>query len=92
MMCKLPFGSKDANNRGLGPRYDNVTVNGIWDLKPCYLGPWTIGVMVWVYHVYYESWCLFMSIVSAECGPAFRVVFPFFAELRFDAFIYSVCI
>ena len=27
--------SKDANNRVLGPRY-------IWDLKPCYLGPWTL--------------------------------------------------
>ena len=32
-------GSKDPNNRALGPKYYNI--NGIWALKPPYLGPWT---------------------------------------------------
>ena len=35
-----PEGSKDSNNGVLGPKYYNL--NGIWDLKPCYLGPWTL--------------------------------------------------
>ena len=35
-------GSKDPNNRVLGPKYYNI--NGIWALKPCYLGPWTLRV------------------------------------------------
>ena len=41
-----PSGSKDPNNRVLGPNYYNM--NGIWDLNPKrklpdYLGPWTLG-------------------------------------------------
>ena len=32
--------SKDPNNRALGPKY--ATINGIWALKPHYLGPWTL--------------------------------------------------
>ena len=32
-------GSKDPNIRVLGPKYYNM--NGIWALKPHYLGPWT---------------------------------------------------
>ena len=35
-----PQGSKDPNNRVLGPKYYNV--DGIWALKPHYLGPWTL--------------------------------------------------
>ena len=35
-----PQGSKDLNNRVLGPKYYNM--NGIWGLKPDYLGPWTL--------------------------------------------------
>ena len=35
-----PYGSKDPNNRVLGPKYYNS--NGIWALKPCYLGPWAL--------------------------------------------------
>ena len=35
-----PQGSKDPNNRALGPKYYNI--NGIWALKPYYLGPWTL--------------------------------------------------
>ena len=35
-----PQGSKDPNNRVLGSKY--LTVNGIWALKPHYLGPWTL--------------------------------------------------
>ena len=34
-----PEGSKDPNNRVFGPKYNNT--NGIWALKPYYLGPWT---------------------------------------------------
>ena len=30
------------NNRALGPKYYNI--NGIWALKPHYLGPWTLRV------------------------------------------------
>ena len=35
-----PSGSKDPNNRVVGPKYYDI--NGIWALKPCYLGPWTL--------------------------------------------------
>ena len=35
-------GSKDPNNRVLGPKYYDI--NGIWALKPSYLGPWTVWV------------------------------------------------
>ena len=35
----LSQGSKDPNNRALGPKYC-----GIWDLKPYYLGSWTLRV------------------------------------------------
>ena len=38
----LPSGSKDPNNKVLGPKYYGV--NGIWALKPHYLGPWTLRV------------------------------------------------
>ena len=39
--CDLPRpGSKDPNNRVLGPKYYNI--NSIWALKPYYLGPWTL--------------------------------------------------
>ena len=34
-----PKGSKDPENRVLGPKYSNII--DIWALKPCYLGPWT---------------------------------------------------
>ena len=37
---KFHLGSKDPDNRALGPKYYNVS--GIWDLKPYYLGPWTL--------------------------------------------------
>ena len=33
-------GSKDPNNGVLGPEY--YAVDGIWALKPYYLGPWTL--------------------------------------------------
>ena len=35
----MSLGSKDPNDRVLGPKYYNV--NGIWALNPPYLGPWT---------------------------------------------------
>ena len=38
-----PGGSKDPNNRVLGPKY--YTINGIWALKHYYLGPWTLRGM-----------------------------------------------
>ena len=39
-----PSGSKDANNRALGPKYYNIICTGA--LKPyyMYLGPWTLSV------------------------------------------------
>ena len=37
-----PYGSKDPNKWVLGPKYYNM--NGIWALKPYYLGPWTLRV------------------------------------------------
>ena len=37
-------GSKDPNNGVLGPKYYNI--NGIWALKPYYLGPWTLRVKI----------------------------------------------
>ena len=36
----VPQGSKDPNNRVLGPKY--YIISGIWALKPYYLGPWTL--------------------------------------------------
>ena len=39
----LPEGSKDSNNRVLGPKYYDI--NGIWALIPYYLSPWTLRVM-----------------------------------------------
>ena len=42
MVCSFLQGSKDPNNRVLGP--NSYQVNNIWALKPCYLGPWTLGV------------------------------------------------
>ena len=41
---KLPQGSKDPNNRVLGP--NDYNVNGIWAPRPCYLGPWTLRVRI----------------------------------------------
>ena len=45
-----PLGSKDPNNRVLGPKY--YSMNGMRALKPSYLGPWTlrecVGSMGWV--------------------------------------------
>ena len=41
-----PKGSKDPNNRVLEPKYYNM--NGIWALKPYYLGPWTLRDRFWV--------------------------------------------
>ena len=38
-MPHKPKGSKDPNNRALGPRYYNM--NDIWALQPYRLGPWT---------------------------------------------------
>ena len=35
----IPEGSKDPNNWVLGPKCYNIT---IWNLKPDYLGPWTL--------------------------------------------------
>ena len=35
-----PSGSKDRNNWVLGPKYYGL--NGIWDLKPSYQGPWIL--------------------------------------------------
>ena len=32
--------NRTQNDRVLGPKYYNI--NGIWALKPCYLGPWTL--------------------------------------------------
>ena len=40
MAHNIPLGSKDPNNRALGPKY--YSINGIWALKPYYLGPWTL--------------------------------------------------
>ena len=40
----LPRGSKYPNSRVLGPK--NHTLNGFGDLKPCYLGTWTLWVRV----------------------------------------------
>ena len=37
---KAQSGSKDLNNRASGPKYYHI--NGIWTLKPYYLGPWTL--------------------------------------------------
>ena len=37
---QFPEGSKDPNDRVLGPNYYNN--NGSWALKPDYLGPWTL--------------------------------------------------
>ena len=37
-----PKGSKDPNYRASRPKYDND--DGIWDLMPYYLGPWTLRV------------------------------------------------
>ena len=37
---RIRSGSKDPNNRVLGPKYYNI--NGIWALKPYYLVPWTL--------------------------------------------------
>ena len=39
-----------GNNRALGRRYYDI--NGIWDLNPHYLGPWTLrgcfrGITFW---------------------------------------------
>ena len=39
--------SKDPNNRALGHKY--YTINGIWALKPYYLGPWTLRVYL-IFH------------------------------------------
>ena len=33
-------GFKDSNHEPFGPKY-----YGIWDLKPSYLGPWTLRVL-----------------------------------------------
>ena len=41
---ELPLGSKDPYNRVSGPKYYNI--NGIWALKPHYLGPWTLRAIV----------------------------------------------
>ena len=38
-------GCNDPNNGVLGPKYYHV--NGIWALKPYYLGPWTLRVRGW---------------------------------------------
>ena len=38
-----PDGSKDPNNRVLGPKYHLYF--GLWVLKPYYLGPWTLRVI-----------------------------------------------
>ena len=38
------YGSKDLNNRVLGPKYCNGS--GIWALKPDYLGSWALRVYV----------------------------------------------
>ena len=35
-------GISDPNFRVLGPKYYDI--NGIWALKPYYLGPWTLRV------------------------------------------------
>ena len=42
-MNAYPKGSKDLRTRVLGPKYYNM--NGTWDLKHYYLGPWTLGVL-----------------------------------------------
>ena len=47
-------GFKDPNDRVLGPKYHNI--NGIWDLKPYYLGPWTFRVMVLGLMVLWGLW------------------------------------
>ena len=36
-------GIKDPNNGVSGPKYYNI--NGIWALKPSYLGPWTLRAL-----------------------------------------------
>ena len=41
-----PKGSKDPNNRALGPETCNI--NGIWDLQPYYLGAWTLREKPWI--------------------------------------------
>ena len=39
----IPRGFKYPNGRGLGPKLP--TLNGIGDLKPYYLGTWTLWVI-----------------------------------------------
>ena len=39
-LCRGSLRSKDPNESASGPKYYNM--NGIWDLKPYYLGPWTL--------------------------------------------------
>ena len=47
---KSPRGSKDPNNRVLGPKY--YSYSGIWALKPYYLSPWTHREFwVWGYYI-----------------------------------------
>ena len=36
----IPLGSRDPNRRVLGSKY--YSVNGMWDLKPHYLGLWIL--------------------------------------------------
>ena len=40
-MATKVSGSKDPNNKVLGPKCYNI--NGIWALNPQYLGPWTLS-------------------------------------------------
>ena len=42
-MPNIPDGSMDPNSEVLWPKYYNV--NGVWALKPYYLGPWTWGLL-----------------------------------------------
>ena len=45
-LMDLPKGSKDPNDRVLGPKY--YSINGILALKPYYLGPWTLRIKLYL--------------------------------------------
>ena len=42
--------------RVLGPKYYNI--NGIWDLKPYYLDPWTVSIINGEQDFYHAPWAL----------------------------------
>ena len=72
------YGSKDPNNRVLGPKY--YIINGIWALKPYSLGPWTLRVslnpklrgswwnpVIGVRRREYTAWEALTRVVTRRC-------------------------